>query len=163
MFTLNPNKKKICKGDKKMYSKILIPVDGSETSEEASRRGIEVAAKCGSSVHAVYVIDRESFFGKIKTTDPTEMERQWMNTKLEFKREGEKALSAVENMAREKRIPFTKEMLEGKPGSEIIKAVNDRNIDLVVMGSARITNKFLLGSVAENVVRNVACSVLISR
>jgi len=146
-----------------MYKKILIPVDGSEISEKATMKGIELAEKFKSSVFAVYVIDKASFFGKIKTTDPREMEKQWASIKIESQKEGEKALNVVENAAKEKNIPFAKEILEGKPGNEIVKAASNKNIDLIVMGSAKITNKFLLGSVAEHVVRNAACSVLICR
>lgn len=146
-----------------MYSKILIPVDGSDTSKKAAARGIELAAKFGSTVHAVYVIDPESFFGKIKTTDPIAMEKTWKNARLEFEEEGALALNAAKIMSEEKKVPFTKEILEGKPGTELVKIAKEKNFDLIVMGSAKITNKFLLGSVAENVVRNASCSVFISR
>lgn len=146
-----------------MYSKILIPVDGSDASKTAAKKGVELASKFGSSVHAIYVIDPESFFGKIKTTDPIAMEKAWKNARLDFEKEGALALNAVKILCEEKRVPFTKELLEGKPGLEIVNIAKDKNFDLVVMGSAKITNKFLLGSVAENVVRNAQCSVFISR
>lgn len=146
-----------------MYSKILIPVDGSDTSKTAAKKGVELASKFGSSVHAIYVIDPESFFRKIKTTDPIGMEKAWKNARLDFEKEGTLALNEVKILCKEKRVPFTEEILEGKPGVEIVNIAKDKNFDLIVMGSAKISNKFLLGSVAEHVVRNAHCSVLISK
>ena len=53
--------------------------------------------------------------------------------------------------------------LEGDPASEIVRYTRDSGIDLVVMGTHGRTGveRLLMGSVAEKVLRDAPCSVLI--
>ena len=53
-------------------------------------------------------------------------------------------------------------MAEGNPGSEIISYAEKNGMDIIVIGSVGRTglDKFLLGSVAEKVVRNSRIPVL---
>jgi len=53
-------------------------------------------------------------------------------------------------------------VIEGNPGEEIIRSSAESGIEVVVMGSVGRTglDKFLLGSVAEKVVRNSKVPVL---
>ena len=57
---------------------------------------------------------------------------------------------------------MTFETKEGHPADEILKTIEEEGVDLVVMGTAGKTgiNRFLLGSVAQNVVRSGSCPVL---
>ena len=62
--------------------------------------------------------------------------------------------------------PVAKQSRVGRPGAEILKALDEGPpFDLVVMGSHGRTGveRLLLGSVAENVVRHARCPVLIAR
>jgi universal stress protein A len=54
---------------------------------------------------------------------------------------------------------------EGDPGHEIIRVAEERNADLIVLGTHGYTgwNRFTLGSVAELVVRHAPCAVLTIR
>jgi nucleotide-binding universal stress UspA family protein len=56
-------------------------------------------------------------------------------------------------------------LVEGNPTDEILKAVESEKVDLVVMGTHGWTglNRFLLGSVAEHVLRKASCPVLTVR
>jgi nucleotide-binding universal stress UspA family protein len=53
----------------------------------------------------------------------------------------------------------------GNPADEIVRVAQERNVDLVVMGTHGRTGlaHVLLGSVAEKVVRSASCSVLVVR
>ncbi len=55
------------------------------------------------------------------------------------------------------------EVLEGRPGPVILHYLEKARIDLVVMGSRGLTGeeRFVLGSVAEDVVQHADCSALI--
>ncbi len=57
------------------------------------------------------------------------------------------------------------EVIEGNPGPSIVQAAEDHNADLVIMGTRGRTGlpRLAFGSVAETVVRNAHCSVLIVR
>ncbi|MGZ7069610.1 MAG: universal stress protein, partial [Methanobacterium sp.] len=52
---------------------------------------------------------------------------------------------------------------EGSPADIIVRKIKEENIDLVVMGTSgkHGLDRFLLGSVTENVVRSASCPVLV--
>ena len=53
--------------------------------------------------------------------------------------------------------------LEGDPAEEIVRYAADAGIDLIVMGTHGRTclERLLMGTVAEKVMRDAACSVLV--
>lgn len=56
-------------------------------------------------------------------------------------------------------------MLHGDPSGKILSYANEISADLIVMGSKAYgkIQRFLLGGVSEDVVRNAKCSVMIAR
>jgi nucleotide-binding universal stress UspA family protein len=60
-------------------------------------------------------------------------------------------------------IPYTHVFLEGDPATEIVRYANDVGVDLIVMGTHGRTGveRLLVGSVAEKVMRDAPCSVLV--
>jgi len=56
-------------------------------------------------------------------------------------------------------------IIEGRPAEDILKLAGERKTDLIVVGGIGVTGleKFLLGSVAEKVVRNSKVPVLVVR
>jgi nucleotide-binding universal stress UspA family protein len=63
-------------------------------------------------------------------------------------------------------LPTNEKMIvEGNPSSEILRIAGENNADVIVMGSIGKTGleKFLMGSVAERVVRSSKLPVLIVR
>lgn len=139
-----------------MYKKILIPTDGSEIAEVAVKHGIGLAKDTGSKVYGLYVVDTSAFAGV-----PTEA--IWENMKSLLEEEGKKALGKVEKMAKNAKIENEVILNEGSPYKNIIKIAEEKNIDLIVMGTAgRVgLDRFLLGSVAEKAVRTAPCPVLV--
>lgn len=62
-------------------------------------------------------------------------------------------------------IPFERRMIEGDPASEIIRLAAETNTDLIIMGTHGQTGlrHLLMGSVAEQIVREAPCPVLTLR
>ncbi|MCE9530099.1 MAG: universal stress protein [Planctomycetes bacterium] len=60
-------------------------------------------------------------------------------------------------------IPVHHVFLEGDPATEIVRLATDANMDLVVMGThgRSFVERLLMGSVAEKVMRDAHCSVLV--
>jgi hypothetical protein len=60
-------------------------------------------------------------------------------------------------------IPVRHVLLSGDPAEEIVRYGRDTGMDLIVMGTHGRTGleRLLLGSVAEKVLRDAACSVLV--
>ena len=68
----------------------------------------------------------------------------------EFKKIGEKEGVKVET-----------ELISGDPAEEIVKFVNEDDLIILASQGRKGLNRFLLGSVSEEVVRNAPCSVLV--
>lgn len=137
--------------------KILCPTDFSEYSFEALEYAKELAITYNAKLYVLHVIFEPAeytgfyvphiSFDKIKT----EIEFGAKKFMDELK---ETRLKGVENL--ETIIIF------GLPDDEIIKFSVDKDIDLIVIGSAgkRGIEKFVFGSTAEKVVRKSPCPVL---
>ena len=61
------------------------------------------------------------------------------------------------------KIPVTHVLLDGNPAAEIVKYAADAGINVIVMGTHGRTGveRQLMGSVAESVMRDAACSVMV--
>ena len=82
-----------------------------------------------------------------------------------LRNEGQRAISNVKEYGEASGVDVKEVLLEGHPSSEIIDFAENNNIDLIVMGTLGKTglDRFLLGSVAEKVVRNSKVPVLVVR
>jgi nucleotide-binding universal stress UspA family protein len=138
-----------------MFERIMIATDGSKHSERAAEVGIELARLSGGAITIIYVADT----GRLSHL-PEDMAIASIRSLLI--REGEDATNYVEEMATRAGVASTKMVVEGNPGDELLRLSSESGIDVVVMGSVGRTglDKFLLGSVAENVVRNSRVPVL---
>jgi nucleotide-binding universal stress UspA family protein len=78
-------------------------------------------------------------------------------------KEGDEAMAEIEEMASNVGVNFEKLVAEGNPSTEILKRSENDGIDLLVMGGIGRSglDKFLLGSVAEKVVRHSKVPILI--
>jgi nucleotide-binding universal stress UspA family protein len=140
------------------YRNIVIATDGSENTEKAISYGIEIAKLSGAIVHALYVVDTSSF-----STIP--MDAGWEEMYEILKKEGEKAVFDVKERGEAAGVEVREVLWDGHPSIEIVNFAENNDIDLIVMGTLGKTglDRFLLGSVAEKVVRNSKVPVLVVR
>jgi nucleotide-binding universal stress UspA family protein len=138
-----------------MFDRILIATDGSEHGERAARVAVELAKLSGGSVIALYVADTSRM-----SHLPDDMLLYSIRELL--LKEGKEAVEFVERLAREAGVKFETTIIEGSPGEEIVRSGAQANASVIVIGSVGRTglDKFLLGSVAEKVVRNSKIPVL---
>ena len=138
-----------------MFEKILVATDGSEHGYRASRVALDLGKISGGKVTAIYVADT------VKTSHLPDDMLLFSIRELLLK-EGKEALKQVEDLAREKGVSFESVVVEGNPGSEIIRYAETSGMDVIILGAVGRTglDKFLLGSVAEKVVRNSKIPVL---
>ncbi len=140
------------------YRNIVIATDGSENSQRAISYGIEIAKLSGATVHALYVVDTSSF-------SSIPMDAGWEEMYEILRKEGEKAIFEVKERGEVAGVKVREVLSEGHPSTEIINFAEKNDIDLIVMGTLGKTglDRFLLGSVAEKVVRNSKVPVLVVR
>jgi len=139
------------------YRNIVIATDGSENTQKAISYGIKIAKISGATVHALYVVDTSSL--------SQSWTAGWETMYEILKNGGQKAISQVKEYGEASGIEVKEVLLEGHPSSEIIDFAENNGIDLIVMGTLGKTglDRFLMGSVAEKVVRNSKVPVMVVR
>ncbi len=145
-----------------MFKRILVPVDGSSTSEQALQRAVELAREQGARLRLVHVVDEINLNmeGAYLTDEFAEAVRQ----------AGCELLAKAEASVRAGGIEPESCLLElerlGTHVAEIVVAEAARwPADLIVIGThgRRGVSHLLLGSVAERLVRSAATPVLLLR
>jgi len=143
-----------------MFQKILCPIDFSPGSRLALRAAVRLASAANAELALAHVWDLPVF----PSTDDGPGAPAIVRL---LEEEQERALAAVVKEASElgaRRV--SSRLLEGAPWDQIVEAARaEPACDLIVMGSHGHTglSRFLLGSVAEKVVRHAPCSVLVAR
>jgi len=137
-----------------MYNKMLIAVDGSEHSFRAADEAIKIARLSKECVIDIVLVVE---FSKSKN----EILHSQGKEELELSRK--KFLFPLEEKLKTEGLFFNIIILHGEPRSAIIKHANERNYDLVVVGSRGLNTlqEMVLGSVSHKVVKRVNCPVLI--
>lgn len=142
----------------KLYKKILIATDGSEYTKNAVDYGIDLAKSTGAKLHAIYVVDTAAFAS-------IPMDAAWESMYELLRQEGDEATKYVADKAEAESLEVERNTVEGHPADEIIKYAEKNQISLIVMGTLGKSglDRFLLGSVAEKVVRTSKIPVLVVR
>lgn len=139
-----------------MYERILVPTDGSAATESAIDHAVGLARQYHATLHAVYVVDVGAYSSLEAGADVVADE---------LRSEGEAAVEAIAARAADVGVDVETAIETGIVHRAIVDYVADNDIDLVVMGTHGRTGvgRFLLGSVAENVVRTAEAPVLTVR
>ena len=139
-----------------MFSRILVPIDGSPHSYRGLQCAVDLAKKYGAEITLMHVIEQPNyeFSGSAIPLIPekvfTDLEKY--SEDLLAKRTSELARMGVQTRTMVRR---------GNPSDQVLRA--SRAFDLIVMGSRGIGGfkKLLLGSVSSKVVAHSKIPVLI--
>lgn len=139
------------------YKRILVATDGSENVRNAVDWSVELAHATGAQLFALYVIPNASVGMAARGTSWAEA------LKEHLQEDGKRATDYVEENARKAGVEVEAAVIEGNPTDTILEYAENNGIDLIVMGTLGKTGikRFLLGSVAENVVRHSTKQVLV--
>jgi nucleotide-binding universal stress UspA family protein len=148
-----------------MFKRILVAIDGSETSERALRAGVALAKAHRARLRLVHVVDELA----AKIAMPSTPADYWRAVRKAgaLVLEGARAGAAQEGIE-----PETK-LAEIRTFGSLVRRVPDLIVadarrwkaDLIVIGThgRRGLSKLLLGSVADGVMRTAGASVLLVR
>lgn len=138
-----------------MYDDILVPTDGSDAALTAGTHAIDLASEVGARLHVVYVIDESAATLLFSSKSLGDMLKA-------FTEEGERAVSAIEEQAREAGVEVTTEIIRGIHIHEAILAAARRTeSDLIVMGTAGAHGlEQVLGSTTQRVLSHATIPVL---
>jgi len=145
-----------------MYSKILVPIDGSETSMLGVNEAIKIAKSLGSKITLFHVVDEF-------VLDYSYGAGLYGTSLMDSLREGGKTvLKEAADVVHGQGVPVESVLLEsiGGPASDlIVTQAKECGADLIVMGThgRRGLRRFAMGSDAEGVVRESPVPVLLVR
>lgn len=145
--------------------RILCPTDLSENSQKAVAMTLSMALKYEAGAFFLYVTDRPAR----NTYDKNATANQEMDAIDEDERViREDVARAIEFLVKDGEVEFPSDRLmyrvaSGNVAEAIIQASEDAQVEMIVMGSHGRTSikEFLLGSVAERVLKRATCNVMV--
>ena len=144
-----------------MYQRILVPIDGSETSDKALQEALKLIGAQPAHLLLLHVVEDMQFLdaeGYVNYVELREVTRKI----------GERSLAKAKKIAQQADITVETSLLEAN-GERIATVINGEvarwSADLVVIGTHGRSgfSHLLFGSVAEGVVRGAAIPVLLVR
>ena len=149
----------------KSYSNILVPYDGSAYSQKALKMAVNMASEFNSTLYLVNVIDVSAVSppGKIhsKNTRKTLDE-----IKTTVKNSVESYLQKIQKDYGNSGVIVKGFVLEGDVTGKLLKFIEDRNVDLVVIGSrglSGVSKIKTIGSVSRKISELAKCPIVIVR
>ncbi|GAB3759074.1 universal stress protein [Ramlibacter monticola] len=142
-----------------MYRRILVPVDGSETSNRAVVAALQMARENGGRLRLVHALDELAYLsGYEYSADLLKQARD----------QGARVLEDAQSMAQSASVPADGKLVETagrRLGELVAEEARAWEADLVVVGThgRRGMSRFLLGSGAEQVLRLAPVPVLAVR
>lgn len=133
-----------------MYEKILIPTDGSATSELAVTHGLELARAMSSEVTFMHVLENPLTTG-YATPETLPYSAQLYQ---DLKAGAADILEQAESKAHSRGVSAHSILVENRDPAQAIAEAGEQH-DLVVMGThgRRGFNRWMFGSVAEGALR----------
>ncbi|HEU4384306.1 MAG TPA: universal stress protein [Anaeromyxobacteraceae bacterium] len=140
------------------WTKICCPIDFSETSRVALEEAAELSRRYEGELALLHVFEPPAATADLMVSPPDvldqtakELERKLDLWRSEAERRGARVVRTL--------------VVTGAAATEVVRFARDGGYDLVVMGThgRRGLRHLVLGSVAERVVREAPCAVLVVR
>ena len=145
-----------------MYKRILVPVDGSATSNNALREGIKLASEQHSQLRIVHVVDEAVLYSDVEGfMDITALRKALQESSKSL-------LTKAAETAKNSGVDAETAQLNTE-GERIAATITDEakrwSADLIVLGTHGRSgfDRLLMGSIAEGVARIAPTPVLLVR
>lgn len=147
-----------------MPTKILVPTDFSEPSNRALEQALDIAKQYNAKVFIVHVIHEEIPHSVgFDFSLSQEILQEIKDRKLEEAKERMK--KQLEAFPKSKDVEVNTAIRQGVSYQEILEEGKEKKADLIVIASLGRTGiaKYLIGSVARNVLKGSKCPVLLTK
>ncbi|MCM3745142.1 universal stress protein [Sporosarcina luteola] len=140
------------------YKQIIIAIDGSVEAEWAFKKAVAIADRNNATLNLVNIVDTRSYSSaeaydrSIAESAHTSAVELLNNYKAEAVQAGVQSINVV--------VEY------GSPKVMIAKDLPSKlNADLIICGATGLNTveRFIMGSVSENIVRSAKCDVLVIR
>ncbi|MCM3638917.1 universal stress protein [Sporosarcina luteola] len=140
------------------YKQIIIAIDGSEEAEWAFKKAVAIADRNEATLNLVNIIDTRSY-SSAEAYDRSIAESAYKSA--------EELLNNYKAEAVQAGVQNVNVIVEyGSPKVMISKDLPKKlNADLIICGATGLNavERFIMGSVSENIVRSAKCDVLVIR
>jgi len=142
------------------YERILVAVDGSDASELAFKKAVDIVLRNDAKMVLAHVIDTRTI-----TTVAPEVYDQSLAARSE--NYAQTLLNEYKEKAQKRGVVDVETHVEiGSPKIKIPKDLSTKfDIDLIICGATGMNavERFLIGSVSESITRHATCDVLVVR
>ena len=149
--------------------KILVPVDTTPLSRKAVNYGIHLAeAEKAKELIVIHIIEGVKQGGAIGLRAKYGDVKLVEGFRKAKKNSAEEMLRPIEEEAKKKRVNMKGEIIYAQ-GKSVVKAIadyaNKNDVDIIVIGGGDLSKKYLVvgGSVANGVIKNSKCPVIVMR
>lgn len=149
-----------------MFKRMLVPVDGTRTSQRALAIALALGKDQNAKVHVLHVMDDSAI---LPMFDPVGYVPEYFDTLIDSLRVGgKKILQSAEKVAAKSGRTVQAKLMEARGqgvANAILKHATAVRADLIVMGThgRRGMSRIVMGSDAEEVVRQSSVPVLLVR
>jgi nucleotide-binding universal stress UspA family protein len=156
-------------GTDKAFKRILVAVDGSESSLSAARVAVRLAKRNEAELLVLSVVPRPTYaFTPIPTAGATSVPTLGLPDYYRYaSKDAERWIDRAVSLAESHQVKVRKRVLRGP--SSVVESITDyaasQKVDLIVVGRTGASGfkRLLLGGVSTGVVNHAACSVLVVR
>jgi nucleotide-binding universal stress UspA family protein len=143
-------------------TRILVPTDFSEYSKKALNQAFDIAKQYGAKVYLIHVLYGKNPYDTADGTIPSYYEDMEKQT-IEATRK--KLQEEIDKFPQTKELEVSIEVISGNTSEAILAEEKNKGIDLIVIASLGRSGiaKYLIGSVARNVLKGAKCPVLLTK
>ncbi|RQR58854.1 universal stress protein [Burkholderia sp. Bp9126] len=143
-----------------MYKRILVAVDGSDTSRHAFDAALALAQSHGAELQPFYVVENAAIYYNVPGYDPSLLRDQLLEQGNDLAKEFTQSMQAI-GVKGEARLGEATSIAD--VASLILEAATAFGADLLVLGThgRRGFRRLVLGSIAEQCVRHASLPVLL--
>ena len=141
-----------------MYERILLTLDGSELAEQALPHAVAQADRFGAELVLMRVLEPFPRVGILWQEDVTRAEKQAMEQARDY-------LEGIATTMQDRGLVAKPIVILGQPSETIVRFAEANGVDLIVIctrGRSGLS-RWLMGSVADRVVRGATVPVLLVR
>lgn len=147
--------------------RILVAVDGSKPSMDASIQAIDIAKRYDAELIALYIVSPDFRYKYLEDDITPKLPRALKDVMMIAMQKGDKHVDKVKQKASQKNVKVKTDVIIGISSvvKEIIEYAEKNRVDMIVIGSRGLSGikKMLLGSVASGVLIYSHCPVLVTK
>ncbi len=148
-------------GNKSIFEKILLLVDGSESSINAARYAISFCKNTNAKLIGISVVDIETLNRLLSTHIFIQEEKEEYEREMESSNRG--YLKFVEDLANRHRVKYESILVKGSIHNAVLEEAKKHKVNLIILGGWRrsVTSRDLLSREREIILDESTTNVIV--